>query len=132
MQDSQDYQKKRLKAQDGYAAANSMLEKHGSRMNESQCAYWFQVANKWAMEMSMFDDEAPQQDYDTPVVLSKPDHTANHDEDPTISSRLYEDSASKEVSNSSQQKKKSKPVKDSTERNYSLLSNSHPVVQGRL
>ena len=98
-------------------------------MNESQCAYWFQVANKWAMEMSMFEDEARQPDYDTPVVISKPNRTAHQDEDTTISFRLYEESAAKEVSNSSQQKKKSKTVKDSTERNYSLISNSHPVGQ---
>ena len=106
-----------------------MLENHGSRMNESQCAYWFQVANKWAMEMSMFEDEARQPDYDTPVVISKPNRTAHQDEDTTISFRLYEESVAKEVFNSSQQKKKSKTVKDSTERNYSLISNSHPVGQ---
>ena len=95
-------------------------------MNESQCAYWFQVANKWAMEMSMFEDEAPQPDYDTPVVISKPKHTVHQDEDTTTAFRLDEESV---APNSSLQKKKSKTVKDSTERNYSLISNSHPVGQ---
>ena len=79
----------------------------------------------------MFEDEAPQPDYDTPFVISKPDHMSHQDEDPTISFHLFEESAAKEASNSSQQKKKSKTVKDSTERNYSLISNSHPVGQGR-
>ena len=126
MQDSQDHHKKRMKAQDGYAAANSMLEKHGSRMNESQCAYWFQVANKWAMEMSTFEEEDTQPDYDTPVVISKPKHTVHQDEDTTTAFRLDEESV---APNSSLQKKKSKTVKDSTDRNYSLISNSHPVGQ---
>ena len=59
MQDFQGFNKKRMKAQDGYAAANSMLEVHGSRMNETVTTNWFKLAIKWAMELATFDEEPP-------------------------------------------------------------------------
>ena len=113
IQDSQDFNKRRLKIQDGYAMANSMLEKHSHRMSESDCDYWFQVANKYAKEMAAFDEQPPVlEDYDTPIVRSN-DRPAIAVQDPTPSAQ-------------SQQKKRSKTVQPTNERNYSILSDSHP------
>ena len=72
--------KSRMKAQDGFAAANSMLEKHGHRMNETMFNHWFEIVTKWATEMASFDnpsapsgpsgpsDQSAHQDYDSPVI----------------------------------------------------------------
>ena len=123
MEDSQDFHRKRMKAQDGYAAANSMLEKHGARMSESQSTYWFGLVNKWAMELSQIDEEPSHEDYDTPAVIQKSNIP---DENPSISSRLYENSAIKDNS-IIHSKKKLKPTKESTEKDYSSLSTSNPI-----
>ena len=127
MQQSVDDNKKRLKAQDGFKTANDMIEKWGHKMNETQFDYWFGVANKWAMEMTSFDAPPPPPpppipDYDTPVIPSTRPSTST--EDPTISSRLYENDT---PSQPSHQKKKAKPSKEAPERNYSSLSSSLPT-----
>ena len=124
MQQSVADNKSRMKAQDGFAAANSMLEKHGHRMNETMFNHWFEIATKWATEMASFDnpsapsgpsgpsDQSAHQDSDSPVISS--DRMNTDMEDSTTMSRLYASPATE----STQQRKKIK--------NYSSLSNSHP------
>ena len=73
IQESIDNSKNRLKAQDGFAAANSMLEKYGHRMSETLFAYWFDIANKWAMEMSSFNNPT---DYSGASAPSAPSGTS--------------------------------------------------------
>ena len=119
--------KSRMKAQDGFAAANSMLEKHGHRMNETMFNHWFEIVTKWATEKASFDnpsapsgpsrpsgpsDQSAHQDYDSPVIPS--DRTNADMEDSTTMSRSYASPATE----STQQRNKIK--------NYSSLSNSLP------
>ena len=116
--------KSRMKAQDGFAADNSMLEKYGHKMNESMFNHWFEIVTKWATEMASFDnpsapsgpsgpsDPSAHQDYDSPVIPS--DRSNTDMEDSTTMSRLYASPATE----STQQRKKIK--------NNSSLSNSLP------
>ena len=65
-----------------------MLEKYGRRMNETMFDHWFGIVNKWAMELSSFDNPpAPTEEeiYETPINTS--DRTTHNVEDSTTMSR---------------------------------------------